>query len=262
MNEPAGWWRLDGRRALVTGGSRGIGLATVRQLLALGADVAVIGRDRARLEWCISDLAGEFPQADIRGLAIDLAYPEDLDRVPAWITEQWDGLDLLVNNVGTNIRRRSIDYTLDEYHAIVDANLTSCFQLCRLFHPLLAASGAAAVVNVTSVAGMQHVGTGAPYAMTKAAMIQLTRNLACEWAVDGIRVNAIAPWYIQTDLVAPVLDQPDYLAGVLARTPMARVGTPDEAAGAIVFLCLPASGYITGHCLPVDGGFSVFGFSP
>ena len=116
------------------------------------------------------------------------------------------------------------------------------------------------MVNNASVAGLTHLRTGAPYGMSKAAMIQLTRNLAVEWAAEGVRVNAVAPWYIRTPLAEQVLSDPAYRQDVLQRTPMGRVGEPEECARAIAFLCMPAAAYITGQCLAVDGGFSVYGF--
>jgi Tropinone reductase 1 len=121
-------------------------------------------------------------------------------------------------------------------------------------------AGASAIVNVLSVAGFTAIGTGTPYAMTKAALAQMTRNLAVEWASDGIRVNSVAPWYIETPLVEAVLKDPNYRERVISRTPLRRIGRPEEVAGAVAFLCLPASSYITGQCLFVDGGFSVNGF--
>ena len=115
------------------------------------------------------------------------------------------------------------------------------------------------VVNVASVGGLTHLCTGAPYAMSKAAMIQMTRNLAVEWAHRDIRVNAVAPWYIDTPLARQVLDDADYRESVVGRTPMGRIGDPREVAAAVAFLCLPAASYITGQCIAVDGGFTING---
>ncbi|MGZ8852770.1 MAG: SDR family oxidoreductase, partial [Thermoanaerobaculia bacterium] len=117
----------------------------------------------------------------------------------------------------------------------------------------------ASIVNVVSVAGFRNLGTGTPYAMSKAAVIQMTRSIAAEWAKDGIRVNAVAPWYIRTPLAEPVLKDPARLAAIISRTPLGRVGEIEEVAGLTAFLCLPAASYITGQCIAVDGGFSVGG---
>ncbi len=171
-----------------------------------------------------------------------------------------ESLQILVNNAGTNIRKRMSELSLEEYRRVQQVNLESCFDLCRLLHPALIRGAPAAVVNNASVAGLTHLRTGAPYGMSKAAMIQLTRNLAVEWAGEGIRVNAVAPWYIRTPLADQVLADAAYRQEVLDRTPMGRVGEAEECARAIAFLCMPAAGYITGQCLAVDGGFSVFGF--
>jgi Tropinone reductase 1 len=127
-------------------------------------------------------------------------------------------------------------------------------------YPLLKKSGRASILNISSVAGLTSLKTGSPYAITKAGIIQLTKNLAAEWAVDGIRVNAIAPWYIKTPLTEALLNKPDFLKSVLDRTPMKRVGEPREVASAAAFLCSDAASYITGQCIAVDGGFSVYGF--
>lgn len=253
-------WRLDGQLALVTGASRGIGLATARELATLGADLLLVARDEAHLEQVRDELADEFPACTVRTLAADLSEREQRLQVFDWIADLGAGLSLLVNNVGGNAPKPTLDYREHEYRQIFETNLFSAFEMCRLAHPHLVQHANAAIVNVGSVSGLTHVRTGAPYGMTKAALHQLTRNLACEWAEDGVRVNAVAPWYIRTQRSEPALADPDYLDEVLARTPMRRIGEPEEVAAAIAFLCLPASSYVSGECIAVDGGFLRYGF--
>jgi Tropinone reductase 1 len=240
-------WRLEGMRALVTGASSGIGLATAREFAALGAELLLVARDPGKLGRAADEITAGFPGCRVRVVAADLATPDG--RQAACIAAG-PRLQILVNNAGTNIRKRMADLTFEE----------SCFEMCRLLHPALMAGSPASVVNNASVAGLMHLRTGAPYGMSKAGMIQLTRNLAVEWAAEGIRVNAVAPWYIRTPLADQVLRNPEFRKEVLDRTPMGRVGEAEECARAIAFLCMPAASYITGQCLAVDGGFSVFGF--
>ena len=244
MNER---WTLEGKTALVTGCTAGIGLAIADELLGFGANVIGIARNEQRLK----DWSRDRPRT--RGIAADVINEHDRERVFRGV----DRLDILVNNAGTNIRKRTADYTDEEYRHVRETNQDSVFAMCRAAYPALRAAGGATVVNIVSIAALSILGTGSPYAMSKAAALQLTRALAAEWARDSIRVNAVAPWYIRTPLAEPVLSDPARMAAILARTPAGRVGEPAEVAAVTAFLCLPASSYVTGQCLAVDGGFSV-----
>ena len=261
LQPAAARFSLAGRRALITGATRGIGRAIAAQFLELGADVFVLARDEQRLSATLDAWRQAYPGRRVEGCACDVSVDAHRRGAFTELERKLGGLDLLVNNVGTNIRKRAEEYVGDEYRHVMETNLTSGFEMCRLAYPWLAAApSGGAIVNVVSVAGLTHLRTGAPYAMTKAAMIQLTRNLAAEWARVNIRVNSVAPWYIKTPLAQPVLDAVAYRSAVIDRTPLARIGEPEEVASAVAFLCMPAASYITGQCLAVDGGFTIYGF--
>jgi Tropinone reductase 1 len=253
-------WRLDGQVALVTGASLGIGRAICEELLGLGADVLMVARDAAQLADSAADLEERFPDREVRLLAADVADSEQRREIFDWVEDLDEGLNILVNNAGSNTRRAAMDYADAEWRALFEANLFSVFELSRFAYPLLTRHAASSIVNVGSVSGLTHVRTGAVYGMAKAGLHQLTRNLACEWAEDGVRVNAVAPWYIRTRRTSTALAQPEYYDEVIARTPMRRVGEPEEVAGAVAWLCLPAASYVTGECIAVDGGFLRYGF--
>ena len=253
-------WRLDGQLALVTGASAGIGRAIARELLGFGADLLLVARDAALLETTRFELEEEFPERSVSAMPADVADDEQRREILDWVEDHGDGLNILVNNAGSNTSKPAVDYTEDEWRSIFEVNVFSAFELSRYAHPLLTKHAASSIVNVGSVSGLTHVRTGAAYGMSKAALHQLTRNLAVEWAEDGIRVNAVAPWYIRTRRTSNKLADPDYLDDVLQRTPMGRIGEPEEVASAVAFLCLPAASYVTGECIAVDGGFLRYGF--
>ncbi len=251
-------WTLQNKTAIVTGGTKGIGNAIAEKLLIFGAEVLIV----ARSEKDIKDTVAKWTDSGFKayGVSADLSTNEGRLIVYNKANDLWESVNILINNVGTNIRKKVNDYTEEEYQKVINTNLHSTFATCRLFYKMLKKSNEAAIVNITSVAGLTFMRTGIPYGMTKAALIQLSKALACEWALDNIRVNAIAPWYIDTPLVVPVLSNKEYLDEVLFRTPMKRIGKPEEVADLAAFLCMPAASYITGQCVAVDGGFSVYGF--
>jgi len=255
-----GRWRLDGRKLLITGASKGIGAAIADSALQLGADVWLVARSSAQLQQQQTELQQRFPQQQVFFRAADLRDADQRHDLVHDVQSQWQVLHGLINNVGSNLRKPALQYTLDEYRQLMELNLTTALHLSQLAHPLLRSAAGASIVNIASVAGLCHLRTGVVYAMSKAAMLQMTRNLAVEWAGDGIRVNAIAPWYTDTPLARQVLADADYRAEVLQRTPLGRIASATEVADAALFMAMPAAGFITGTCLPVDGGMSVNGF--
>ncbi len=244
-------WSLGGKIALVTGGTKGIGKGIVKELKEFGAEVIIVARTAPESGSELSDAA--FIPADVSTI-------NGCEKVVDFIRNKYGRLDILINNVGTNIRKKTFDYSEDEADFIINTNLMSAFRLSKHLYPLLKKSDAGTIVNISSVAGLTHMRSGSVYGMTKGALVQLTRNLSVEWASDNIRVNSVAPWYIKTPLADQVLQDESYRNEVLSRTPLGRVGEVNEVASAVVFLCLPAASYITGQVLAVDGGFTVYGF--
>ena len=251
-------WMLNGRKALVTGGTQGIGKAIANELIEFGAEVFIIARNKQSIETTLQDWAMKGYKS--YGFQCDVTSLESINETYSLIEKTWGNLDILVNNVGTNIRKKTLEFTDEEFDFLYNVNLKSVFRMCRVFYPLLKKSESPAIVNIGSVAGSSILKTGSIYASAKAALTHLTKYLAIEWAKDKIRVNAIEPWYIRTPLTEPVLSNEVAYKKIIERTPAGRVGKPSEIATLAVFLSMNASSFITGQTIAVDGGITKFIF--
>ena len=250
-------WSLDGCRAVVTGASSGIGLATARELAAFGAHVLLVARNPGAVAETVQSLREEGREA--HGLAADVATEDGRRAVRARVDELWGELHLLVNNVGMNIRAPTLEYTLENLRRLMSVNVESAFGLCQAMHPLLSAARGA-IVNVSSIASRTVVRTStAAYSMSKAALDAMTDFLAVEWGADGIRANSVHPWYIRTPLVAAVLDDESRRSRILEATPLGRIGEPEDVARVVAFLAMPAARHVSGAHVPVDGAFERVG---
>lgn len=247
-------WNLNNKKILITGGTKGIGRAAVIETLKLGAEVLFTARNREEVERFEQELHDE--KFTVTGLVSDIASGENRNELVSWIAGHWNSLDVLVNNAGMNIRKPSLDYAPEEYQKILDVNLIAPFELSRKLHPLMVKGEHPVIVNIASIAGFLDVQTGSPYGMAKAGLIQQTRSLAAEWAKDGIRVNALSPWFTETPLTESLLLNETKVQDVLSRTPLNRVARAEEMATIIAFLAMKQSSYITGQNIIADGGMS------
>jgi len=278
-------WSLRGRNYIVTGGTKGIGKAVVRSLLhheAAGvvfcslspledydAYVASLGLDTTTaspppiIKHVICDVSTEEGRKTLVNTARK-AF-ESTTKTEGVDDEAQPCLHGLINNVGVNVRKPILEQTPEEYHKMIRTNADAAYFLCRECSDLFAApndGGGATIVNVSSAAGVQSSGTGAAYGMSKAALNHFTRILACEWARRKIRVNAVTPWMTMTPMLKEaVAKNPSQLDKVEDWTPMGRLASAEEVADPIVFLCMPASSYITGQVIGIDGGLTAQGFN-
>jgi NAD(P)-dependent dehydrogenase (short-subunit alcohol dehydrogenase family) len=256
MSEPYSSVRyhsLRGRSVLITGGAAGIGAEMVGAFAAQDARVVFLDVDRERGE----------PHARATGsrfVACDLLDLEALRAAVAQIEAEQGGIDVLINNAGLNIRKRTLEVTPDDFDAVVDTDLRGAFFVAQAVGAQMVAQGSGSIVNIASVGGAVALRTGAAYAAAKAGVLHLTRSLAVEWAPYNVRVNALGPWYFKTPMTEQLLSDPAYVADILARTPLGRVGEVEELVGPALFLASDAASYVTGQALMVDGGMSVYGF--
>ena len=251
----AGLLELDGRVALVTGGNSGIGLGMARGLAGAGAALVIAGRNAQKNASAARELAAL--GAQVLALEADVTQEDACNALVQATLARFGRLDILVNNAGTNIRKPPQDYTLDEWKTVMDTNLTSAFLCSKAAYPALLAAGGGKIINTGSMTSIFGAGFAAPYSTSKGGIVQLSKSLASAWAKDNIQVNAVLPGWIDTDLTRQARKElPGLHERVLARTPAARWGEPDDFAGIAVFLSSRASDFVTGTAIPVDGGYS------
>lgn len=251
-------WSLEHKYIVITGGARGIGRGVVETALKHNpAGIIICSYSQIQLSKAIS----EINDSKVQGIDCDISTEEGRTKLVTFVHQHFPKIDVLVNNVGVNIRKPVSEQTAEEYHKIMRTNVDSTYFLCQSFLTLLKESGSASVVNVASAAGVQSSGTGAAYGLSKAAVIQYSKILACEWAQYKIRVNAVAPWMCMTPMLQDALKGDEsQLDKVYDWTPASRIGEIQEIVDPIIFLMMGCSSFVTGQSLGIDGGLTAQGF--
>ena len=253
-----GMFDLGGKVAIVTGGNGGIGLGMAQGLAEAGADIVVVGRNEAKSVAAVADLQAR----GIRAIAVtaDVTDKAAVAGMAERAQRELGRIDILVNNAGINIRKPPHALDIEEWDSVIRTNLTSAFLCSQAVYPAMKAAGGGKIINIGSMMSIFGASFAPAYAASKGGIVQFTRSCACAWAADNIQANAVLPGWIDTDLTRRAREQIGGLHDrVLARTPAVRWGASADFAGIAVFLASPASDFVTGTAIPVDGGFSIMG---
>ena len=244
-------FRVDGKKALVTGATAGIGRAAAIALAEAGADVAVIGRRD------LSDLCNQIRTLGHEALPItgDLAETAFIQQAVDGVLQQWNQIDILVNSAGTIARAPAAEFPAEEWDRIIALNLTSLFHISQQVGRVMISQRSGKIINVASIVSFIGGMNVAAYTASKGGVAQLTKALANEWARHNVNVNAVAPGFVLTEMTQPLFDDPVRSKELMSRVPAQRWGTPEDISGAVVFLASPASDFVNGHLLVVDGGW-------
>ncbi len=247
---------LTGKVAIVTGGNGGIGLGMALGLAQAGAQIAVVGRNAEKSAGAAKGLADE---AKVETLVVtaDLAQADQVERVAAEVLDRFGRIDILFNNAGINIRKPPHELSLEDWHTVLDVNLTSAFLLSKAVYPAMKRAGGGKIINIGSMTSIFGSSFAPAYATSKGGIVQLTKSMALAWAPDHIQVNAILPGWFDTELTEKARQEiPGLHERVLARIAHGRWAKPADMAGTAVWLASPASDYVTGIVVPVDGGYT------
>jgi 2-dehydro-3-deoxy-D-gluconate 5-dehydrogenase len=251
-------FELKGRIAIVTGGNGGIGLGMARGLAGAGACVVVAARNTEKSQAAVREL-GKLG-AEALAVTVDVTDEAAVGRLVQETLERFGRIDVLINNAGTNIRKSLHEYSLDEWHRVMNTNLTSAFLCSRAVYPAMKAAGGGKVINIGSMMSIFGASFSPAYGASKGGIVQLTKSAAIAWAPDNIQVNAVLPGWIDTELTQGARREVQWLHdSVLRRTPARRWGTIEDMSGVAVFLASAASDFVTGTAIPVDGGYSIQG---
>jgi NAD(P)-dependent dehydrogenase (short-subunit alcohol dehydrogenase family) len=248
-------FRIDGKRALITGGAGGFGVTFARALASAGADVALVGRRIEPLQQAATELAAETGRRVV-GISADVTDEAQSRAAVDAAVEQLGGVDILINNAGINLRRPTVDFTLDDWRRVIDTSLTGAFLFTKYALPGMVARGWGRVIHISSMIGQVGLADRPAYTAAKGALIQFAKTTALEVARTGVTVNCLAPGPFMTELNKPVVNNPAAYQSFLDRIPLGRFGEPEELAGAILFLASPASSFMTGSVLTIDGGWT------
>jgi NAD(P)-dependent dehydrogenase (short-subunit alcohol dehydrogenase family) len=248
-----GTQKLKGKVALITGASRGLGKAMAIALAAEGAQVALVARDREKLEAVAREAAliGHTPHV----FTLDVTNEDDVNALEPKVREALGPVNILINNAGINIRKRLVDFTLTEWRSVMDANLTSVFLMCRAFIPQMKGKGYGRIVNLASIMSHVSLPERSAYSASKTALLGLTRALSLELAAEAITVNCISPGPFATEMNQKIINDAELNAQFLANLPVGRWGNVEEVGALAVYLCSPEAGFVTGTDVVIDGGW-------
>jgi NAD(P)-dependent dehydrogenase (short-subunit alcohol dehydrogenase family) len=251
--------KLNGKTALITGGSKGLGKAMAIALAREGANLALVSRDRESLESVAAEATAQAKAADQNGAArvfvADVSREADVERLRQEVSAAFPRVDILINNAGINIRKNLVDFTLEEWTSVQNTNVTAVFMLCRAFIPLMKGAGYGRILNMTSIMSHVSMPMRTAYSTSKAALLGMTKALALELASDGITVNGISPGPFATEMNLPLLQNEEANRQFVARIPLGRWGKVEEIGQLAVYLCSEDAGFITGTDILIDGGW-------